>query len=385
MPFSTSLILQSSATVTINSLALAKKARGERVYNLSAGEPVMSPPAAVVAAAELAIRNGQTLYPPVSGIAELRTVAARWMESTFSASYTPEETIVTCGGKFAIYTLCQAFLTPGDGAVIIAPYWVSYPSIIRLFGAIPQIVPTTQEQDWKATAEAIERVITPRTKLLFINNAANPTGVFYSRVELEALLAVAARHNLLVISDEVYGGLMYDQHHFISAGSFPEYRDRVVVVQSCSKHFAMTGWRVGFAFGPQEIIQILTMIQSQSTTGTSSISQGAAVGALSAAVEVMGAVRGAMQTRRDIFMAEFKTLFGRSLTIPAALYALVPISQMGSSETNSVHFCERLLNEANVTTVPGSPFGAEGYVRFSFGASEEDIVGGLRALKKWLG
>ncbi len=383
MSFSTHLTLESSATVTINSLALAKKARGERVYNLSAGEPILPPHPSIIKAAEEALRAGKTLYPPAPGISELRQLAAAWMSNTYAAAYSPENTLITCGGKFGVYVVCQAYLEAGDGALIVAPYWVSYPSIVRIFKGVPQIVTTTESRGWKARVEDIETQITAHTKVLILNNGANPTGTVYSRAELESFLQLARTHNLLVIADEVYSGLTYDGE-FVSLGSFPEYQDRVIVIQSFSKHFAMTGWRVGMVFAAPEIITVLSAVQSQSTTGTASISQWAAVGALRDSATVNEYVKNAMSERRKIMIDELKNNFGVQASVPAGLYAFVSLPELGSAETSSVRFCERLLQEANVAVVPGSAFGAEGYVRLSFGAPGSELREAVIVLRQFL-
>ncbi len=384
MTFVSQLNLEPSATFAVSNKAMAKMARGERVYNLSVGEPVLLPHPAIVAAAKEALQAGRTLYPPVAGISELRRAAAKWLNEQYATEYASNNVLVTCGGKFAVYALLQMYLRPQAEVLIIAPYWVSYPSLVSLFGGISVIVQTSEAGGWKITAAELEHKISPRTRFLILNNAANPTGAVYERAEIRSLLEVARNHDLLVISDEVYNGLVYDDKLFVSAGSFSEFRDRVVVVQSCSKHFAMTGWRVGFAIGPEAIIRVLTDLQSQSTTGTSTISQWAAVGALEQAAEVNGYVKKAMQARRDILLGELTNSFGISMSVPSALYAFVSMNAFGAAGSDSVAWCKRLIDEAGIAIVPGAAFGVEGYVRLSFGGSEQGISEGLQALKQWL-
>lgn len=374
-----------SATVAINTRALQKKAAGVRVYNLSAGEPMVPTHAAVVLAAQAAMDAQKTHYPPVAGIPELRAAAANWMNTTYNTQFQMENCLVTCGGKFGLFAFFQAFINPGDEVIIVAPHWVSYPSMVKLFGGIPQIVTTKPEADWKVLVADLEKAYTKKTKILSINNAANPTGVLYSRSELEAILAWAKAKNIMVVSDEVYSGLVYDGGEFISCASFPAYRENVVIVQSCSKHFAMTGWRVGFVFGPRKIIEVLTMLQSQSTTGTSSISQWAALAAIEQAGVIVLGVREAMQKRRDVFIQTCNRLFGASLVAPAsALYVFAPLSALGVQGTDSTAFAEAALERGSVALVPGVAFGQEGYVRFSFGDEEEELVAGLEALHNFI-
>lgn len=384
MNFTTTLPLTPSATVSMNSKALEKKSRGERVYNLSAGEPILPAHPLIVRAGSAAIKEGKTLYPPVAGIPELRSAAAAWMHTMYGASYDIKNTLVTCGGKFGIFATLQAYCNQGDDVIVIAPYWVSYAQIVTLFGGTPKIVTTKEQDQWKASVPQLDAVATKRTKILILNNAANPTGAMYNREELRAILAWAAERKLLVISDEVYSGLAYDGGEYVSCGSFSEYRDRVIVMQSCSKHFAMTGWRVGFVFAPEEIIAVLTALQSQSTTGTASVSQWAALAAIQNADAIMRTVRGAMQERRDVFVSTLNTTFGLSLSAPkSALYHFVPLHALGV-QGDSLSFCTRLLEKGNVATVPGSAFGQEGYVRFSFGDTKEELVAAIAALQRYI-
>lgn len=373
-----------SATVAINSLALQKKTAGERVYNLSAGEPIMPTPTVVLEAANLAMREGKTLYPPVAGIPELRRAAAEWMGRVYGAPYNDFETIVTCGGKFGLYAVFQALLNPMDVVLVVSPYWVSYPSMVALFGGVPKIVQTTEEQDWKIEVKDLEKAATPKTKILVLNNAANPTGVLYSRAELEDILAWAKQRDVMVVSDEVYSGLVYDGQEFVSCGSFLEYRENVIVIQSCSKHFAMTGWRVGFVFAPKKIIDVLSVIQSQSTTGTASVSQWAALAAVQNADVIIPNVRAEMQKRRDALVSALSKNF-QNISVPVSgLYVFLSLKTLGINTDDSVGFCERLLREANIALVPGEAFGQDGYVRFSFGGIIEEIEAGVTVMQKYI-
>lgn len=385
MLFSSLIDIQPSATLVINSLALQKKARGQRVYNLSAGEPMVPTHPVVIEAAARAMRDGKTLYSPVAGILELRMAVAKWMNERYDTAYGEKNTVVTCGGKFGLYALCQALFRPGDEAVIISPFWVSYPDMVKLFGGKPVMVPTAEEHGWKVEIGALEQAVTPRTKLVFINNVSNPTGALCTREELQKILDWAARHDLVVISDEVYSGLVYDGDTFVSCGSFPEYRDRVAVIQSCSKHFAMTGWRVGFVLGPEKIIETVTTIQSQSTTGTSSISQWAAVAAFENADAIVAGVRTAMQQRRNALHEALRKNFGGRFTVPSGgLYMFISLAALGVSSMDSKMFCERALADGNVAVVPGAAFGQEGYVRLSFGAQEKELGEAVGMLTRYL-
>lgn len=380
MEFSPLVNVAPSASVAMNTLALEKKAKGQRVYNLAAGEPMVDTDIRVIDAAKHAMEKGKTHYPPVAGIPELREAASNWVNTTYGASYTANNTIVTCGGKFGIFALCQALLRPGDEVLIPAPYWVSYPSMVQLFGGTPVAVNTEQKEEWKISLERLEKAWTPKTRLLMFNNASNPTGVLYDKQEIEQILAWAQDKNIIVISDEVYSGLVYDGNNFVSCASFPEYQDRIIVIQSCSKHFAMTGWRVGFVLGPSDVTKKLTMLQGQSTTGTSSISQWAALAAVQNAREIIPMVRDAIQHRRDRCAEALNNEFGAFTKPLSSLYFFLPLSYFGITETRSDAVALDLLERGNIATVPGAAFGKEGYLRFSFGDTAEELTAAITAL-----
>ncbi len=375
--------IPSSPTLAINALALQKKAKGERVFNLSAGEPMVVPHPAIVAAAEAALRAGKTLYTPAAGIPELRSAVCEWFQQNYQAQYSTDEILITAGGKFGLYALCRTLLAAGDEAIVIAPYWVSYPSLAEMTGARVNTIVTQEQTGWKVTPEQLSKTITQNTRIIFFNNAGNPTGALYSREEVRALVAIAHEKGVLFVSDEVYSGLTYDGE-FTSAGSFPEYHDNVVVIQSCSKHFAMTGWRVGVVAGNKQLIKVLADWQSQSTTGTATVSQWAAVAAFKNA-DVNAVVKAEMKTRRDALVTALNQNFNLQLTAPAAgLYVFLPMSALGATETDSMAFCARVLSEANVAMVPGAPFGAEGYVRLSFGAEPAELQAAAEKLADYL-
>ncbi len=366
--------IRQSATVAMSARALAKKAAGERVYNLSAGEPMVDIHPSIAEAAIKAIHDGKTHYPPVRGIPELRDAFSHWMHSSYGAHYSPENILVTCGGKFGIYVLCQMLLGKSDEAIVISPYWVSYPEIVKLFGGVPVVVETRPENDWKVDPTRLQHAITSKTKLLFFNNASNPTGTLYSREEIEEILRIATSNNLIVVSDEVYSGLVYDGAPFVSCGSFSEYQDRVVIIQSCSKHFAMTGFRVGFVTAQKHIIDTLAIIQSQSTTGTSSTSQWAAVAAFQHAQDAIASICKPMQSRRDVLVSELSKTFHREFRSPqSGLYLFPSIAELGLAAKPSADVSEDLLEQHNIATVPGSAFGQEGYIRLSFGETETEL------------
>lgn len=378
--------LSASPTVTLNGIAARKRMLGERVYNFAAGDPVLNNHSAITKRAVGMAEKGCLPYPPVEGITELRTLAANWMNATCGTQFAKDHVLVAGGGKFAIFAIIYSLLQPNEEVLIPAPYWVSYPEIVKMAGGIPKIVMANADNQWKITPQNLLQHITKNSKMLILNNACNPTGALYTKQEVAALLAVAKKFGLLVISDEVYSGLVYDEPGFVSCGAFPEHQERVLIVQSCSKNFGMTGWRVGFALGPEHFIKRLAVLQSQSTTGVSTISQWAAVGAMENAAEVNAYVKEAMRKRRDQFVHTYNSLFPIPLqNIKSALYAFVPMASMGVAAKDSAAFSEQLLERHNIALVPGVAFGVEGYVRFAFSEPEEEIYQGLHELKKTIG
>ncbi|VEB35223.1 aspartate aminotransferase [Legionella sainthelensi] len=384
MKYSKQFPLKDSATVAINSLAQQKINAGLKISNLSAGEPKLLPHPIITTAVTQALEQGLTLYPPVSGITELRYLACKWMNKSYDCSFTSENCLVVNGGKFGIYLLMQLLMQNNDEVIIPSPYWVSYPQITHLFGGTPIIVETKEIEGWKLTPRALKNVCSSKSKILILNNAANPTGALYTKSELTALLQVAHEQDLLVIADEVYSGLIYDGHTYVSCGSFSQFKERIIIIQSCSKNFSMTGWRVGFVFAPKTIIQPLTALMSQSTSGVNTLSQWAAVAVLKE-TNVGLWVQQCMQKRRDCMIQALDQYFGLTITPPlSSLYIYLSLNDLGVKNQNSEEFCQHALEEANVALVPGTAFGNEGYVRLSFGGYEEELQSGIRQLAHWL-
>ncbi len=368
-----------SATVAINSMAAEKKARGEKVYNFAAGDPILPSHPKVIEEVAHALKSEPILYPPVAGIPELRSAAAEWMNRQYNCTFAVENTLVTAGGKFALFAAMQALLKQGDEVLIPTPYWVSYPQISRLFKATPVLMPTDGKNQWKLTPETLKKHISARSKILILNNPGNPTGNLYCKEELMALLAVAKEAKIFVISDEVYSQIVYDGSEFFSCA---ELSDQVLVIQSCSKNFAMTGWRIGFAFGPKELIRTMTALQGQTTSGPSTVSQWAALAALKNHAEIVSNLRSIMEKRRDFFIDTLNEMFHCNLEKPpAALYAFIPLSIFQKSMTSS-ELCTELMTNHNIACVPGVSFGQEGYLRMAFTEKEEVLRQGLSALRE---
>ncbi|MGB7978353.1 MAG: aminotransferase class I/II-fold pyridoxal phosphate-dependent enzyme [Chlamydiales bacterium] len=358
--------MKPSATGAISSKAQEMRGRGIRVYNFAAGDPVLQNHPLLIEAAQTALRDGYCPYAPIAGLIDLRLAAAHWMNRRYKSSFILDEAVVTAGGKFGIYAALQILLKEGDEAIIPSPYWVSYPEMVRMASGTAVFVQTR----WKLTPEQLREAITDKTRVLILNNGCNPTGVLYSRSEIAALLKIAIRADLTVISDEVYSELVYDGAEYVSCASFPEYRSNLLIIESCSKNFAMAGWRVGFAFGPQKLISELIALQSQSTTGASFFSQKIALAALKHSDEIGAYVRSAMDRRRKLFFETYNRLMKPSVELPqAAVYYFIKVDR-----------CEEILEKAHVALVPGEAFGVDGYGRLDFTETEEEIVQGLEAL-----
>jgi aspartate/methionine/tyrosine aminotransferase len=364
-----------SATGKMSARAQELKAQGIKIYDFAAGDPVIENHPVILEAVSKALESKMSPYAPVAGLSELRMAACAWMHARYACSYSIENTLVTSGGKFGLYAALQVLLSPGDEVLISAPYWVSYPEMVVLAGGVPVLIPTDPENQWKFSLADLKKHIRPRTKILLFNNACNPTGALYSKEEIRAILDFAHQAKLFVISDEVYSELVFDAFAFISCASFPEYQEGVLIIESCSKNFAMAGWRVGFAFGKETLIQKMTALQSHSTTGTAGLSQKAALGALSHAKTVASYVREIMRQRRDLFFQTYNTLFHTHATPPSAsIYFFAPMGK----DSNAC--CEEILTRAHVALVPGLAFGREGYVRFAFSQNESEITQGLKVL-----
>ncbi len=374
-------IFQSSATIAINGLAQSLRAAGQRIYNLSAGEPKVDTAHFFKAAVNEALETGNTLYPPAGGIPELRKASSEWMNREFQTDYRANNVLVTGGGKFGIYLVLLSLLNAGDEVLIPSPHYLSYPQMLDLVGAKPVPVPASPKNGWKLAPEDLEAFCTPKTRLLILNSGTNPTGIVYSKEEIEGFLDFAERHDLWILSDEVYSGLVYDGLPYASSATSKRTRDRVAVIQSASKTFGMTGWRLGFLFGPEALIESCEALQGQILTGTSVVSQWAGVSAFEQAEKITPMIRKTMQDRRDIFYAALEKGLGVSLPRPAsAFYSFLPLSLFDKFGLTDVQWCEKLLTEAHIAIVPGSPFGRPDYVRMSFGETPEELLEAVNVL-----
>jgi aspartate aminotransferase len=367
-----------SPTSAALALATRLRAEGRDIIGLGAGEPDFDTPQPIKDAAIAAIAAGATKYTPIDGTADLKAAIQRKFRRDNDLEYTPAQIIVSCGAKQSLYNLCLALLGPGDEAVIPAPYWVSYPDMVQLSDATPVIVEAGIEQDFRITAAQLGDAITERTKLLFLNSPSNPTGASYSRADFEALGQVLEQHpQIVIVSDEIYEPIHWADEPFVSfASACPALEDRTVTVNGVSKAYAMTGWRIGYAAGPETLISAMTTIQSQSTSNPCSISQKAAEAALDGDQSVVVEMAAAYHQRHDFVVAALNDIPGFECRPGEGAFYAFPrvtgaISSLGLK--SDVDFNEFLLNQANVALVPGSAFGAPGYLRLSFACSMESL------------
>ncbi|HEU4685902.1 MAG TPA: pyridoxal phosphate-dependent aminotransferase [Nitrospira sp.] len=382
-----------SPTLAMAATAKAMAAQGIDVIDFSTGEPDFDTPAPVKAAAEAAIRAGFTKYTPSSGIEELRVAIADKLERELGLRYEKSQILVSCGAKHSLYNLAEAFLEAGDEIIIPTPYWVSYSDQALLNDATAVLLPTREDDGYAIDEHQLRRCITPRTKAILINSPCNPTGATYDRKTLESLAAIALEHDLLIISDEIYEKIIYDGLTHVSIATLgPDVAARTVIVNGVSKAYAMTGWRIGYAAGPKDLIQAMGNIQSQSTSNPCSISQKAAVAALREGEPFTVKMVEEFDRRRRAIVAGLNKIRGVSCRMPSgAFYAFPNIKGVlgkqgprGPLKTPS-ELADYLLKEAHIAVVPGEPFGSDEHVRLSYATSMETITRGLARLDNALG
>jgi len=368
--------LTPSLTLSIDSKAKAMKAEGIDVCGFGAGEPDSDTPEHIKRAAIEALEAGFTKYTPNAGIPELRQAIADKLAADNGLNYRAGQVIVSNGAKHACYNAILATCQPGDEVIIPAPYWVSYPDMVRLVGAEPVIVPTSERNGWKMRAEDFENAMTPRTKMLIMNSPGNPTGSVYRREELEAIVNVAAEEDIYVLSDEIYEKLVYDDVKHVSIGSLSkEAYDLTITINGFSKSYAMTGWRLGYLAAPDAVSRAVDSIQSHTSSNPSSFSQYGALAALKGDQQPLADMREEFDMRRNYMFDRISKISNVTAIKPqGAFYILVNISQLGLSSQN---FADRLLSKANVAVVPGAAFGDDRTVRFSYATSLDVIKKGL--------
>lgn len=372
--------LAESETIAMTRKSNELRAQGKDVISMSLGEPDFPTPEHIKNAAKKAIDNNITHYAPVAGFPELIEAIVNKFQNENSLSYLPENIMVSNGAKHTITNILMALLNPGNEVILPAPYWVSYREMVKLAGGVNRIIKSGIEQEFKITPQQLEDSINNRTRVLILNSPSNPSGVVYSEQELRALSEVIKRHpNLFVISDEVYEHIMYEGEHF-SLAQIDEIKNQVIVVNSVSKSYAMTGWRIGYMAGPEWIVKACTNLQGQVTSGANSIAQMAAIAALTGSDHDTVKMRDIFKTRRDMLVEAFKSINGVKLIIPkGAFYVFPDVSALfnkkynGRLIRNSEELSWYLIEEANVATVPGSAFGSPECIRLSYATSDENI------------
>ncbi len=368
--------LTPSLTLAIDSKAKALRAEGVDVYSFGAGEPDFDTPEHIKAAAIEALNSGFTKYTPSSGMPELRAAISEKFKRDNGLDYKPSEIIVSNGAKQSCFNAIMAVCGEGDEVIIPAPYWLSYPDMVRLAGAEPIIVQTTQENDWKMTPQQFEEAMSPRTKMVIINSPGNPTGSVYTKEELRALVEVAADEEITILSDEIYESLTYDGAEHVSVASLtPEAKDLTITINGFSKAYAMTGWRLGYLGAPEKIAKAIDSMQSHSTSGPCSFAQKGGLAALTGSQQCVADMREEFNIRREYMFERLSAIHNVTAVKPkGAFYMLANVSKLGMTSTN---FADRLLSKANVAVVPGIAFGDDRVVRLSYATGLDVIKPGL--------
>jgi aspartate aminotransferase len=384
--------VQPSATLAAGAKARQLKAEGVHIFDFSLGEPDFTTPEHICRAAAKAMQEGHTHYTPASGTAELRSAVASTYQKTYGHKVTAEQVLISDGAKHSIHNALAATVGPGDEVIIPTPYWVSYSDLVQMTGAKYVLVPTSLESGFKMTPAQLRAAVTPRSRLLMINSPSNPTGSVYTRQELEALADAVLDSPLAVLSDEIYERLVFgDARPTCFATLRPGLPERTITVSGASKTYAMTGWRMGWAVGPTPVIKAMGNVQSQETGCPCSVSQYAALAALTGDQQCVEDMRREFEARRDLVCGRLRSMPGVRCPVPGgAFYAFFDISAHfgrvlgGKTVTDSVSFCTAALESAHVNLVPGVAFGAEGFVRLSFAAARQQLEGGLSRLEAFL-
>ncbi len=384
--------ISESQTVALNSLMAKMKREGKDVVALGAGEPDFDTPDHIKDAAIESIKAGFTKYTPADGLMDLREAICDWIKDEYGAEYQPNEVVVTCGAKHAVYEGILSVTDPGDEILLPAPYWVSYPEQIKMAGGVAKILETSQENGLKITAEQLKSAITDKTRLLILNSPSNPSGAVYNKQEIDALVKVIKESGIYVMSDEIYDMIIYDNMEYTSLTQYPEIRDQLLLVNGVSKSFAMTGWRIGFLAAHKDLITSVKKYQGHSTSNPTSISQKAALAGYNGQKDFLKEMNKAFTERRNYVHKRLNDMEGVKCMLPqGAFYAFPDFSYyFGKKNINSsIDFCGYLLEEFNVAIVPGVAFGVDTNARLSFATSMEmlekaldRIEDGLKSLLK---
>ena len=383
--------IKPSPTLAVTAKAAELRAAGRDIIALSAGEPDFDTPGHIKEAAVKAIHDGKTKYTAAGGLPELKQAVVDKFQRENALSYKPEQVLVSCGAKHSIYNLMQALLNPGEEVIIPAPYWVSYPDMAKLTGAEPVVIKTGLENRFKITRKQLHGAITDKSRLLIINSPSNPTGVSYSETELAEIAALLTEHpEIIILTDDIYEHILWGQSGFKNIVNVcPELYDRTVVVNGVSKAYSMTGWRIGYLGGPLPLVKAAQKIQSQSTSNASSISQYAAIAALTGDQTYINESMAIFKQRHDFVHAGLNSIDGVECTASDGTFYSFPNMQGVIDKldgiNNDIELGEYLLEKAEVALVPGSAFGAKGYMRLSYATSMENLETAIERLKDALG
>ena len=383
--------LAPSATLAMSQKSSEMRAQGVDVINMSVGEPDFNTPEFIKEAGKKAIDDNYSKYSPVPGYLALRQAISEKLKNENGLDYNTSEIIVGTGGKQGVCNAVLALVNPGDEVVIPAPYWVSYPQMVKLAGGIPVVVSTEIENNFKMTPDQLEAAITPKTKMLILCSPSNPTGSVYSKDELQELAEVIRRHeDVFVLSDEIYEHITYVGHTH-SMAEFTGMKERVIIANGASKAYAMTGWRLGWVAAPEWIVKGMNKLQGQYTSGTCDVSQMAALAAYTSPQEAREAMRQAFERRRDLIVELGREINGLEVNVPEGAFYLFPKCSSFFGKSNGTHTISNstdlalyLLEEGHVATVAGDAFGAPGYFRMSYATSEDNIREALRRIKEAL-
>ena len=385
------MAISPSPTLSIDAKFKEMKANGEDVVGFGCGEPDFDTPQYIKDAAIKAIADGFTKYTPASGTLDLKKAVAAKFKKDNGLDYEAKNVVISNGAKHSLVNAFSAVLNPGDEVIIPAPFWVSYPEMVKMADGVPVVLDTTEENGFKFSAEDFEKAINPKTKALVLNSPSNPTGMVYTEEELRAIADVCVKHKIFVIADEIYEKLIYDGKHISIASFNDEIKDLTITINGVSKSYAMTGWRIGFAVANDKIAKIMANIQSHAASNPNSIAQAATLAALTGPQDEVEEMRLVFKERRDYMANRINSIEGVSCTMPqGAFYIMMNIEKLigktiaGTVITGSDAFAESFLNVAKVALVPGKGFGADNYLRWSYATSMENIKEGLDRLEKFL-
>lgn len=386
------LAVRESSTLAVDALAKKLKAEGRDVVSFGTGEPDFDTPDNIKNAAIKAIADGKTKYTPAAGLPDLRAAVCRRMMADWGVEYESSQIVIASGAKHSVYIALCCLLSQGDEVIIPAPYWVTYPEAVCMARGTPVFIESTEASDFKITAEQLEAAITPRTKLIILNNPSNPTGMFYNRDELIKLVDVCVRHDLYIMSDEIYYSLLYDGRKFVSVTMLgKDVKERTILINGVSKSYAMTGWRIGYSASNKEIAKLMSNYLSHSTSAPSTISQYAALEALLGDQSSIEDMRTVFEQRRNYIVGRINAMDGVSCIVPdGAFYIMMNIEKLvgrtigGRLMQDSNDFAIAFLEKENVAVVPCSGFGAPNFMRWTYAASMENIQKGMDRLEHFL-